>query len=97
MTSKINVQISYDMQTGKEQECQDYLAKKLAPGLARMGFQFSDVSFTIWGNAPHIMGGGVLDSSEEARDIFLSSKWEQLLEGMEPLAENFQLRLYREN
>ena len=46
------VLISYDMQKGKEQECQDYLVNKLAPGLARMGFQFADVWYTVWGNSP---------------------------------------------
>ena len=31
------VTISYNMQPGKEQECQDSLANKVAPGLARLG------------------------------------------------------------
>ena len=89
--------MSYDIVTGKEKECQEYLAKKLAPGLARMGFQFSDICFTIWGDSPQIVGGGDLDSSEEARSIFQSNKWDDLLEGMDPFTENFELRLYRDN
>lgn len=97
MNEKIKVQMSYDIQSGKEKECQVYFAKKLAPGLAKMGFQFSDICFTIWGNSPQIMGGGELESSEEARAIFLSSKWDELLEGMDPFTENFSLRLYHDN
>jgi|GEM_PF-871241 len=97
MNEKIKVHISYDIQSGKEKESQEYLAKKLAPGLAKLGFQFSDICFTIWGDSPQIVGGGELDSSEEAHMIFHSSKWDDLLEGMDPFTENFQLRLYREN
>ncbi|MBW7882814.1 MAG: hypothetical protein H3C34_09275 [Caldilineaceae bacterium] len=91
----VKVLISYDMQQGKEQECQEYLVNKLAPGLARMGFQFSDVWYTVWGSAPEITGGGEVESLEKARTIFGSSTWEKLLEGMEPLISNFQVRVVR--
>lgn len=87
------VLISYDMQKGKEQECQDYLVNKLAPGLARMGFQFSDVWYTVWGSAPEILGGGEVESIEKARSIFASSTWERLAHGMDGLTDNFKVRL----
>ena len=89
------VLISYDMQKGKEQECQEYLVNKLAPGLARMGFQFSDVWYTVWGSSPEILGGGEIDSIEKARNIFTSNTWERLAHGMEDLAENFRVRVVR--
>ncbi len=89
----VKVLISYDMQQGKEQECQEYLVNKLAPGLARMGFQFSDVWYTVWGSSPEILGGGEVDTMEKARTIFLSSHWEKLAEGIQPLTENFKVRI----
>jgi hypothetical protein len=90
------VLISYDMQKGKEQECQDYLVNKLAPGLARMGFQFSDVWYTVWGNSPEILGGGEVESLDKAREIFESNTWERLSRGMDGLADNFKVRVVRE-
>lgn len=89
------VLISYDMQKGKEQECQEYLVNKLAPGLARMGFQFSDVWYTVWGSSPEILGGGEVESLEKARTIFNSNAWERLAHGMEDLSENLKVRLVR--
>lgn len=91
----LKVTISYDMQKGKEQECQDYLVNKLAPGLARMGFQFSDVWYTVWGRSPEILGGGEVESMEKARSIFLSNSWERLARGMEPLTQNFKVRVVK--
>jgi hypothetical protein len=85
--------ISYDMQKGKEQECQEYLVNKLAPGLARMGFQFSDVWYTVWGSSPEILGGGEVESLEKARTIFNSNAWERLAHGMEDLSENLKVRV----
>lgn len=89
------VLISYDMQKGKEQECQDYLVNKLAPGLARMGFQFADVWYTVWGSSPEITGGGEVESLEKARSIFNSTTWERLAHGMDDIADNFHVRVVR--
>ena len=63
----VKILISYNMQDGKERDCQEYLANKLAPGLARMGFQFSDIWFNMWGKVPQILGGGLVDDVEQAR------------------------------
>jgi hypothetical protein len=87
------VLISYDMQKGKEQDCQEYLVNKLAPGLARMGFQFSDVWYTVWGSSPEILGGGEVESLEKARTIFNSNAWERLARGMDELSENLKVRV----
>ena len=91
----LKVVISYDMQEGREQDCQEYLVNKLAPGLARLGFQMSDVWYTVWGQSPQITSGGEIDDVGQARGIFLSPDWERLAEGMEELTSNFQVRLVR--
>jgi hypothetical protein len=91
----LKVVISYDMQEGKEQDCQEYLVNKLAPGLAKLGFQMSDVWYTVWGKAPQITSGGEIEDVDEARDIFLSHDWQQLAEGMEEITSNFEVRLVR--
>lgn len=91
----IKVVISYDMQEGREQDCQEYLVNKLAPGLAKLGFQMSDVWYTVWGQSPQISSGGEIKDMRQARGIFLSSDWERLAEGMQELTSNFQVRLVR--
>lgn len=89
----VKILISYDMQQGKEQECQEYLVNKIAPALARMGFQFSDVWYTIWGESPEILGGGELESLDKARSIFKSNAWDKLAEGMESITDNFKVKI----
>lgn len=93
----LKVMISYDMQEGKEQDCQEYLVNKLAPGLAKLGFRVSDVWYTVWGNSPQITGGGEIEDVAQARTIFRSSDWEELAEGMEDLSRNLKVRLVRSN
>lgn len=93
----LKILISYDMQEGREQDCQEYLVNELAPGLAKLGFQMSDVWYTVWGRSPQITSGGEIENLKQAQGIFLSSDWEQLAEGMEELTNNFQVRLVRSN
>ena len=63
----LKVLISYDMLPGKEQECQEYFVNKFAPGLQKMGFRISDVLYTMWGEAPQILSGGVVPGSKKLR------------------------------
>lgn len=91
----VKVMISYDMAEGKEQECQEYLATKVAPLLNKMGFSVTDVWFTIWGGSPQVLGGGEVPSLSEARRIFLSDEWRQVEDHLEPLTENFKVRVLK--
>ncbi len=93
----LKVVISYDMEEGREQDCQEYLVNKLAPGLANMGFQVSDVWYTVWGQSPQITSGGEIENIDQARGIFLSDDWTRLAEGMQDLTNNFEIKLVRSN
>jgi hypothetical protein len=91
----LKVTISYDMQEGREQECQEYLINKLAPGLARLGFRVTEVLFTVWGSSPQITSGGTIEDMSQARKVFLSDDWQGLAEGMEEITRNLQVRVVR--
>ena len=93
----VKVLISYDMQEGKEQECQEYLANRVAPVLSGLGFQVSDVWYTVWGNSPQILGGGEVESLSDARRIFLSEEWREIETKLEDLVENLKVRVVQEN
>ena len=89
------VRISYNMTDGKENECREYLVNKLAPGLAQLGFQFGDVHYTMWGNAPQIIGMGTVDDSNEMHRVFSSDEWETLAEGLRAMTDDLQVQFYR--
>ncbi len=90
----VKVLMSYDMIQGREEECQRYVVQTLAPGLARLGFRISDAWFTLWGeNTPQILGGGLMETEQQAAQLIHSSEWATLIEGMEPFVENFRVRV----
>jgi hypothetical protein len=91
----LKVKISYDMREGREQEAQEYLVNKLAPGLAKLGVRVSDVWYTVWGNSPQITSGGEVEDIEKVRTIFNSREWDKLAEGMQELTTNFKVQVTR--
>jgi hypothetical protein len=93
----VKVLISYDMIEGKEEECQRYVTQTLAPGLAKLGLRLTDAWYTLWGQAPQILGGGALESSEDAHRIIRSQEWQELIEGLMPYVENFDVRVVKAN
>jgi hypothetical protein len=91
----LKVMITYNMREGREQECQEYLVNKLAPGLAKLGLRMSDVWYTVWGSSPQITSGGEIADLETARDIFHSNEWEKLAAGMQDLAADLRVKVVR--
>lgn len=91
----LKVKITYDMREGREQEAQDYLVNKLAPGLAKLGIRVSDVWYTVWGSSPQITSGGEVEDLDKVRDIFASYEWDKLVTGMAELTQNFRVQVTR--
>jgi hypothetical protein len=92
----VKIKICYDMREGREQDCQDYLVNKLAPGLAKLGLRITDVWYTVWGASPQITGGGEVDDLDKARAIFESRDWERLAAGMQDLTNDFRVKVVRQ-
>ena len=95
--SMVKVLLSYDMREGHEEDCQRYVVQTLAPGLAQLGLRITDAWYTLWGEAPQILGGGVLEDREDATRILRSNEWQELIAGLEPFVENFKVRVVDAN
>lgn len=93
----VKVLLSYDMREGHEEDCQRYVVQTLAPGLAQMGLRITDAWYTLWGEVPQILGGGLLDDKEDAARILRSPEWKELIAGLEPFVENFKVRVVDSN
>lgn len=89
----IKLVISYNMKPGREEACQRYMVQEIGGTLSEFGFRFTDAWYTAWGNGPQIMGSGLLDSVDVARELFSSPDWQEVLRGLEPYVEDFSVRL----
>ena len=93
----VKVLLSYDMREGHEEDCQRYVVQTLGPGLAQLGLRITDAWYTVWGEVPQILGGGLLEDTEDAARILRSQEWRELIAGLEPFVENFNVRVVDAN
>lgn len=89
--------VSYNMKDGKEEDCQRYFSQVLGPTLTRFGANVAEVWYTIWGDSPQIQSGSILDTEEELHRLLTSKKWREVLDGMEPLVDDLNVRMVRVN
>ncbi len=89
------IYVSYDMQDGKEEDCQRYFSQVLGPTLVRFGANVADVWYTVWGDSPQIQSGSVIDTEEEVQRLLASKRWHETLAGLDPLVNNLTVRAVR--
>ena len=87
--------VSYTMRDGKEEDCQRYFSQVLGPTLTRFGANVAEVWYTIWGDVPQIQSGSILDTEDEVQRLLASKKWQEALDGMDPLVTDLNVRMVR--
>lgn len=93
MDQSIKLVISYNMKPGMEEACHRYIVQELGSMLNEYGFRFTDAWYTAWGNGPQMMGGGLLDSPDVARELLLSKAWRDVIAGLDAYVDDFSVKL----
>ncbi len=70
--------MSWDIKAGREQSYSEFAVREFVPGLMRLGLQPTEVWYTIFGEGPQILAGGVTEDLETMRRILNSEEWRQL-------------------
>ena len=92
MLQPIKLVISYNMQPGKEEACQRYIVQEVGAVLNKFGFRFTEAWYTAWGNGPQIMGCGLLESAEVARELLNSDAWHKSIAGLQRYVTDLSVR-----
>lgn len=93
MSDLVKLIISYNMRAGLEESCQRFVVNHLGTFLNEQGFRFTDAWYTAWGDAPQMMGGGLLQDVETAREMLASDEWQKIMEEFSRYAEDISIRL----
>jgi len=89
----IKLLMNWDIRPGQEQSYFDFVMKTFAPGMIKLGLQPTEAWYTLFGDAPQILTGGVTDSVDKMREILDSPEWEVLKQDLLRYVTNFQSRV----
>ena len=57
----IKLLMSWDIRQGKESEYFEFTVQEFGPKLLRLGIQPTEAWYTVYGNGPQILAGGVVE------------------------------------
>jgi hypothetical protein len=85
--------MSWDILPGKEQTYFEFAMKTFAPELMKLGWQPTEAWYTLYGEGPQILTGGVTETADEMRTILDSSQWEDLQRSLQEYVTNFEYKI----
>jgi hypothetical protein len=85
----IKLLMSWDIKPSQEHAYFEFQVQELAPALAQMGLQLTEAWYTVYGDGPKILFGGVADDMETLQKILAGEEWQSLQEKLLGFVTNY--------
>jgi hypothetical protein len=89
----VKLLMTWDIQPGRDAEYFEFVVREFVPGITRLGLQPTEAWFTIYGECPQMLTGGITDSVASMRDILESADWQELHSKLLGLVTNYQQKI----
>ena len=70
--------VSWDIKAGREQPYFEFIVREFAPKMMRLGLQPTEAWYTVFGDGPQILTGGVTNDLAAMDQILDSEDWNTL-------------------
>ncbi len=74
----VKLLMTWDIRPGKESEYFEFVVQEFAPKLVRLGIQPTEAWYTVYGNGPQILTGGVTEDRASLDNILEGEEWKTL-------------------
>lgn len=85
--------MSWDIKAGREQPYFEFIVREFAPKLMRLGLQPTEAWYTVYGEGPQILSGGVTNDLEAMNAILASDDWKALCSQLLAYVTNFEIKV----
>ena len=89
----VKLLMSWDIRPGQEQTYFEFAMRTFAPTLMKLGWEPTEAWYTLYGEGPQILTGGIADSVDKMREILESSEWEELRGQLLEYVTNFEYKV----
>lgn len=74
----IKLLMTWDIKAGKEAEYMEFVTREFTPQLMKLGIQPTEAWYTVVGNGPQVLAGGITKDRQTMMEILDSEEWEGL-------------------
>ncbi len=89
----VKLLMTWDIRPGKESEYFEFVVQEFAPKLQRLGISPTEAWYTVYGNAPQILTGGVTEDLATLEGILKGDEWKSLQEKLLAYVANFTYKI----
>lgn len=89
----VKLLMTWDIQSGREQDYFEFVVREFLPGVQRMGLEASDAWFTMYGECPQILAGVVSPNQSMLDRVLTSEEWQKLMNELLDFVENFTYKV----
>lgn len=91
----VKLLMSWDIKPGSESEYFEFVVREFAPGLMKLGIQPTEVWYTVVGDGPQILTGGVAEDLPTMKSILADKDWLDLKDKLFDYVTNFDYKIVR--
>jgi len=91
----IKLLMSWDIKPGQEAAYFEFQVQEWAPSMMQMGLHLTEAWYTVYGEGPQILVGGVADDLETMERILESDEWQSLREKLLQFVTNYSYKIVR--
>jgi len=89
----VKLLMSWDIKPGREQEYFEFVVREWLPGLQRLGVEPTDAWYTMYGNSPQILAGGITENLQTMHQILNHADWLNLKDQLLTFVENYEQKV----
>jgi hypothetical protein len=89
----VKLLMSWDIKDGQDAAYFEFMVREWVPGITRLGLQPTEAWFTLYGNCPQVLTGGIAEDIESMQQIVNSADWENLHNRLSDYVSGYQQKV----
>lgn len=89
----IKLLMTWDIKRERESEYIEFIMREFGPAMVQAGLQLTDAWYTMYGEGPQVLAGGVTETLPQMRAILASQEWQELEAKLLNFVENYKRRI----
>jgi hypothetical protein len=91
----VKLLMSWDLKPGSESDYFEFSVREFIPGIMKLGIQPTEAWYTIFGDGPQILTGGITEDLAAMQSILASEDWQKLRDKLFEYVTNFNFKIVR--
>lgn len=91
----VKLLMSWDIEQGLDAEYFEFVVREFVPGITRLGLQPTEAWFTLYGDCPQILTGGIAQDLSTMQTILGSDEWQTLHNKLLEFVSNYEQKIVR--